>query len=379
MKLFLTTLLLMMALPAAATPTPRPGEAELAARMLTAINDARVENGLAPYALNPLLTQAAQAHSEYQMEMGEISHIGPGDMTALDRVALTGYPFIRVNENIYGGGLSSPEDAVEWWLTADEAHNRNVLHPDMREAGIGAATSPEGWTYYTLDISAQPNVLPMFINSGEPSTTFPNVVITLTNENIFFGSAQIGSVQQVMLSNSADFAGATVVAWSPYVNWTLDVSKGVGAKTVYVRYIDAAGRIAEAQDSIMFDPHARAAATSVPASTLIRTATVTGTATSTATLTATQTATEAASNTPEPTLTDAPTAESLITNTPQATLVAELPTAPPIVITVPVEVPAQSDPDQTMRTLIAGVLLGAIITIVVGLLIFMRRLRASPD
>src|SRR5687768_12015094 len=142
MKLLISVILLMMGVSAAATPTPRPSDDELAARMLIAINEARVENGLAPYALNPLLTQAAQAHSEYQMEMGQISHIGPGEMTALDRVALTGYPFIRVNENIYAGGVSSPEDAVEWWLTADELHNRNVLHPDMREAGIGAATSP---------------------------------------------------------------------------------------------------------------------------------------------------------------------------------------------------------------------------------------------
>lgn len=353
MKL-LIAFLLLIGIMSAQPPTPRPSDAELAARVLIAINEARVKNGFAPYALNPLLTQAAQAHSEYQMERREISHTGPGEMTALDRVAETGYPFIRVNENIYGGGMSSPEDAVEWWLTADELHNRNVLHPDMREAGIGAATSPEGWTYYTLDISSQPNVLPIFINSDDYTTTFPDVVITLTNETMFTGGGnRISYAIQVMLSNSADFAGATVLPWSAFLNWTLDISSGAGTKTVYVRYIDAAGRTADAQDSIVFDPHGTLSATSDASPTLTPTPTIIPTV--------------------EPTVTESQVALGSAT---PPTAIANLPTAPPIIETVLVPVPAPQDSMHTIRTLFAGILLGAILTIIVGILVLMRRLHA---
>src|SRR5688572_21140989 len=140
MKFFTIGLLVLMVLGAAplqTTPTPTPTEAELALRVLRAINVARVENGLPPYAFNLLLAQSAQGHSEFMRETGEIVHEGPGDLNPIDRVAMTGYPYIRVGENIYAG-IGGPEKAVEWWLTADEEHRKNVLHPELREIGIGA-------------------------------------------------------------------------------------------------------------------------------------------------------------------------------------------------------------------------------------------------
>lgn len=230
-------------------------DADLAARLLSAINAARIASGLPPYALNPLLTQAAQQHSEYQHDTGEITHTGPGEMRAYDRVLATGYPALRVNENIYAG-IGGPEKAVEWWITADEAHRHNILHPTLREIGIGAATNEQGVTYYTMDLSAQPNTLPVFINNDAPATRETSVTLTLNNEEIFYGAGQIGYATQVMISNSPDFSQATAQPWSRFLSWTLDTRTGRGAKTVYVRYIDAAGVTADAQDTIYFDPRA---------------------------------------------------------------------------------------------------------------------------
>jgi hypothetical protein len=130
----------------------------------------------------------------------------------------------------------------------------------MREIGIGAAADASGTIYYTMDISAQPNVLPIFINNDAYSASGPNVTLTLTNENIFSGGpGQIGRADQVMISNSPDLAGAAPQGWAQSISWTLDTSAGPGQKTVYVRFIDSAGRTADSQDSIVLESTAGAA------------------------------------------------------------------------------------------------------------------------
>jgi hypothetical protein len=228
-------------------------DANTVARILAAVNSARLANGLAPYQLNGLLTLSAQRHSEYQAGIGQWTHTGPDGSLTLQRAQAVGYPAIRANENVYAG-TSSPEEVVHWWYTADEAHRNNILHTSMREIGVGAAVGADGVTYYTMDISARPNVLPVFINNGDYSTSDPNVVLTLTNEFIFpSGPGQIGSVSQVLVSNSPDFVGASPQGWAEYIHWTLDTSNGPGSKTVYVRYMDPAGRTADSQDDIVLD------------------------------------------------------------------------------------------------------------------------------
>lgn len=246
---------IIIAYPTAAAPPDQNGD--YVYRILAGVNAARVAGGLPPYALNALLTQAAQAHSEYQRDTGQITHDSADGSRTLDRVLAVGYPAIRANENIYAG-MGPPEDAVAWWLASTAGHVQNIMHPVMREVGIGVASASNGMTYYTIDFSAQPNVLPVFINSDSYTTSSPQVIVTLTNEGIFTGGAgQIGRATQVMLSNTPDFAGAVVQPWSQYISWTLP--DGSGLKTVYVRYIDSAGRTADAQDSIVLDEGSGAA------------------------------------------------------------------------------------------------------------------------
>lgn len=222
-------------------------------QILSGINAARISNGLTPYALNPLLTQAAQSHSEYQRDTGQITHDGAGGTRALDRVLAVGYPAARANENIFAG-MGGPDQAVSWWLGSTAGHVQNILHTVMREVGIGVAPNSDGVTYYTVVFSAQPNVLPIFINNDAYSTNSPSVTLALTNEGIFGGgSGQIGHAVQVLISNTPDFANAASQSWAQYVNWMLDTGAGDGLKTVYVRFVDAAGRTADSQDSIVLD------------------------------------------------------------------------------------------------------------------------------
>jgi len=221
--------------------------------ILSGINAARIANGLTPYALNPLLTQAAQVQSEYQRDTGQVTHDGAGGTRALDRVLATGYPASRANENIYAG-MGGPQQAVNWWLGSTAGHVQNILHEYMREVGIGVAPSSDGLTYYTVVFSAQPNVLPIFINNDAYATNNPDVTLALTNEGIFGSSAGgIGHAAQILVSNTPDFAGATSQPWAQFVSWRLDTSAGDGLKTVYVRFVDAAGSTADSQDSIVLD------------------------------------------------------------------------------------------------------------------------------
>ena len=359
------------------TPTPIPSDTERALAVLKAINAARVANGLPPYAYNPMLAQSAQAHSEYMRDTGQVVHTGPGDLAPVDRVAATGYPYIRVGENIFAG-IRGPDDAVHWWLTNDEAHRHNVLHPDMREAGIGAATAFNGVTYYTLDIAAQPNVLPVSINSADDVTKYPTVVITLTNETMWFGGGgRVGSAVQVMVSNSFDFKNAQVQPWAQYINWTLDTSNGVGLKTVYVRYIDALGTTADSQDSILYDPRANVLPSATPGPTM--TSLPTGTWTQPAisptlpiTDTPLPTSTETSTSTTTPTATVEPTIIATTISTILATGIPSIQATPEIGI-----VPEAAPNEQSLRRIFAGLLIAGIITIVIGILVLMRGLRAS--
>ncbi len=235
----------------AATPA-KAQDPGLVARLLAAINADRVANGLPPYALNPLLTLSAQRHSEYQASIGTFTHDGPDGSRALQRAQAVGYPATWANENVYMGH-TTPEEVVNWWYTADQLHRNNILHAALREVGLGIASDAQGMTYWTMDISAQPNVLPIFINSGAYSTNSPTVTLTLYNEKVFSSEpGQIGPVVQVMISNSPDFAGAAPQGWAQYVNWTLDTSNASSTKTAYVRFIDGAGRTADSQATIIY-------------------------------------------------------------------------------------------------------------------------------
>lgn len=150
--------------------------------LLANVNAARAANGLPPYSLNPLLTAAAQAHSEDmaaqaalllsqgQSIAGAIVHSGSDGSDATSRVLATGYPAIQVGENVYATQFG-PQAAFDWWMASD-AHRHNILHPRYLEIGIGVAPGPEGSVMYTLVFShsADSPVLP---TPAPPPTAIP--------------------------------------------------------------------------------------------------------------------------------------------------------------------------------------------------------------
>ncbi len=218
------------------------------------VNGVRLDNGLPPYGWSDLLAAAAQRHADDLAAHRLASHTGSDGSIPRQRIAEAGYAAwgngAVVGENFWIG-TGDVQDALDWFM-GDPPHRENILSNRYREIGIGVATDSEGRVYYVLDFGARPNVLPVFINDGAPTTESPQVAIRLTNEEAYpqgEGSAYMGRAIEVRLSNTPDFSGATWQAWEPLLPWTLPA--GPGEHWVYVQFRDGAGRTAGSADSIL--------------------------------------------------------------------------------------------------------------------------------
>ena len=218
------------------------------------VSQARLDNGLPPYGWSDLLAAAAQRHADDLATHRLASHTGSDGSTPRQRIAEAGYAAwgngAVVGENFWTG-YGSIQDALDWFM-GDPPHRENILSSRYREIGIGVATDSEGRAYYVLDFGARPNVLPIFINDGAPTTESPQVAIRLTNEDAYpqgEGSAYMGRAIEVRLSNTPDFSGASWQSWEPLLPWTLPAEPG--EHWVYVQFRDGAGRTAGSADSII--------------------------------------------------------------------------------------------------------------------------------
>jgi uncharacterized protein YkwD len=140
--------------------------------LIALVNNLRAANGLPPYAVNSILMQVAQAHSEYQASIGTVTHYSADGSRPFQRALAAGYPVAGdlslggfYSENIAGGTNLSPEEAVQWWQ-GDAPHLHTMLSSDLTEVGAGVA-SDGNFIYYTLD-AARP------LGSGSVSYTPPS-------------------------------------------------------------------------------------------------------------------------------------------------------------------------------------------------------------
>ena len=231
-------------------------QADLRDQLLSFLNGARLDQGLAPLGLSERLSAAAQRHAEDLVTERALSHAGADGSTPEQRVARAGYAAwilpdgsTAIAESLWSGS-GSAEDATNAFMN-DEASRSQILSTIYREIGVGVAEDSEGVRYVVLVFGVHPNVLPIFINDGAPLTDSPQVAVRLTNEEARpdgQGNLYVGSVIEYRISNEPVFEERPWQAWKPLVPWSLpDV---VGEHTVYVEYRDAAGRTAKAADSI---------------------------------------------------------------------------------------------------------------------------------
>jgi hypothetical protein len=123
-----------------------------------------------------------------------------------------------------------------------------MLNPDYREIGVGHTTGGTWGNYWTMDLGAQPKVLPVFINNDAEETSSRQVTITLTKEDVSsWGS--IGDITGVQISENAWFDGASWKPWSKTIPFTL--SPTYGNRTVYVRFTDSSIQVVSLDQIIL--------------------------------------------------------------------------------------------------------------------------------
>lgn len=109
--------------------------------LINEVNALRALNGLLPYTVDGSLMAQAQAHSDYQASIGELTH------TRADGSSPWSY---GIQENIAGGGGLSVQAAV-YSIWADSVHMNTMVGSESGLVGAGV-TVVDGFVYYTLNV-----------------------------------------------------------------------------------------------------------------------------------------------------------------------------------------------------------------------------------
>ncbi len=131
------------------------GNTDYENQVVTLINQARAENGLAALQVKAQLSAAALAHSMDMACNDFVDHTGSDGSSWTDRIAAQGFPFSIAYENMYVGNPAfggTPQGAFEWWMNS-QVHRDNILNPDAVYIGVGYAfdASSTYGGYYTVD------------------------------------------------------------------------------------------------------------------------------------------------------------------------------------------------------------------------------------
>lgn len=117
----------------------------------TKINEARVKNGLTPFAWDPVLCFMARMHSQEMAKRGYFAHETPEGLEPKDRARALGILHFRVlGENIaYNRGYEDPGAfAAERWMMSG-AHRANILYIGFQASAIGTYVAADGSVYLT--------------------------------------------------------------------------------------------------------------------------------------------------------------------------------------------------------------------------------------
>lgn len=141
-----------------------PPPEELSAATLQRANAFRKEQRQPPIEPHPALTRAAEAFARYMAETGRYGHTAD-DREPGDRVAVEGYDFALVTENIawrfdsngYGGSDALAGAFMQGWIDSP-GHRKNLVDADVVHTGIGYAISADG-AVFGVQLFARPKAM----------------------------------------------------------------------------------------------------------------------------------------------------------------------------------------------------------------------------
>jgi uncharacterized protein YkwD len=121
-----------ISLPFRATNLSVDQEAE--AKMLTLVNAERVQAGVKPLAMDPVLVEVARAKSRDMWERSYFAHNDPDGTTPMERMVAAGVRARYMGENL---ALARTTERAHEGLMNSEGHRRNILDPEFSKVGIG--------------------------------------------------------------------------------------------------------------------------------------------------------------------------------------------------------------------------------------------------
>jgi uncharacterized protein YkwD len=139
--------------------TTESADVDFATQVVNLTNAERANHGCPALTISPLLTQAAQDHSEDMALNDYFDHDSLDGRTPWDRIRATGYDFWTAAENI-AAGYSTPASVVAGWMNSS-GHRANILDCDLEEIGVGYYylandTGEENWYHYWTQVFASP-------------------------------------------------------------------------------------------------------------------------------------------------------------------------------------------------------------------------------
>jgi uncharacterized protein YkwD len=153
--------LLTFALPRGCDPAPASNPAPPAPtvtvsadlqRVVDLTNAERAARGKSALAIDARLNAAAQAHSQDQANVDNLSHDGTDFSNPKDRMVRNGYPARWWAENVAAGYVSA-DDVMSGWMNSS-GHRKNILNSRVTHIGVAVAYSADGTPYWTMALAS---------------------------------------------------------------------------------------------------------------------------------------------------------------------------------------------------------------------------------
>lgn len=121
------------------------------AGVLRVVNLERTARGLGAVSVNEILQRAAKWMAEDLAASDALDHTDSRHRGLPSRLQAFGYEDPRLLAENVAEGQETPTAVVSSWLHS-APHRANLLHPEVREAGVGHAINSLGQHYWVLDL-----------------------------------------------------------------------------------------------------------------------------------------------------------------------------------------------------------------------------------
>ena len=196
-------------------------------RLLALMNDARRAADLRPLAKNEKVAAVAAAHAEDMKKQSYFAHNDKKGGTLGERLKAANIAFNRAAENL--SSAPTADDAHQSLMTSP-GHRKNILDPELTDAGIGVVTNPLA--------NGEPNLLFVidFITPPKSTTAdaFAEELLTVLNQlraqHDLSPLVSDPRLKQLAMEHAQAMAASETLAYQP--NFLGETRGAAGAKDV---------------------------------------------------------------------------------------------------------------------------------------------------